>query len=236
MTPVQRDHELGTATWPDVAGMPARVLLVPVGSCEQHGPHLPLDTDTRIASAVASAVAAQRDDIVLAPAMGYGASGEHQSFPGTLSIGTEVLTSVLVELGRSAFPGGDAPYRAVVLVNGHGGNSWAVRRAVEVLVGEDRPVSCWAPRIAGGDAHAGRTETSLLLAVEPTLVRESRPTGNTRPLDELLNEMRTSGVAAVSPNGVLGDPEGASEGEGRALFESIVADLARHVSETHPVS
>lgn len=222
-------HELGEATWPDVADRVDRALLVPVGSCEQHGPHLPLDTDARIAVAIARRVAQDRGDTVVAPVVAYGASGEHQAFPGTLSIGAEVLTSVLVELGRSAFPAGPRPHGALVFVNGHGGNAWAVQRAAEVLVGEDRPVSWWAPRIPGGDAHAGRTETSLVLAIAPELVAVARPVGNTEPVEELIDAMRLGGVGAVSDNGVLGDATGASADEGRELIDDLVADLDRTV-------
>jgi mycofactocin precursor peptide peptidase len=218
---------LGSRTWVEVGASPPRVLLVPVGSCEQHGPHLPLDTDTRIAVAVADAVAAGRTDVVVAPAVAYGSSGEHQDFAGTLSIGTDALRTVLVELGRSAFPDPTAngPFRSLVFVNGHGGNRQGLQAAVDVLVGEGRPVSAWWPSIPGGDAHAGRTETSLLLALVPELVGPDRPVGATAPLAELLPAMRSGGVAAVSPDGVLGDATGASAAEGRAVFDALVHDL-----------
>ncbi len=89
-------------TWTEVAAAGGHCLLVvPVGSFEQHGPHLPLDTDTRIAVAIAEAVADLPYVVVAAP-LAYGASGEHAGFAGTLSIGTEVLAEVLVELVRSA--------------------------------------------------------------------------------------------------------------------------------------
>ena len=100
--------------------------VVPVGSLEQHGPHLPLDTDTRIAVAVARRACAGRAGVALAPAFGVGASGEHADFPGTLSIGTEVLTACLIELGRHA----SLHWAAVLLVNGHGGNAAAVEAAI----------------------------------------------------------------------------------------------------------
>lgn len=224
------------ATWTDVAGGAPTDLLVPVGSCEQHGPHLPLDTDTRIAVAVAHGAARLRDRVRVGPALGYGASGEHQSFPGTLSIGTEALTTVLVEIGRSAFPDPPADegptHRSLVFVNGHGGNVWAVRRAVEVLRQERRPASSWAPAVPDGDAHAGRTETSLLLAIAPDRVGDDRPAGDTRPLGEIDEALRTEGVRAVSANGVLGDAAGASADEGRALLERLVADLVEHIDTT----
>ncbi|HNJ23242.1 MAG TPA: creatininase family protein, partial [Microthrixaceae bacterium] len=116
---------LAELSWPDVPE--PSVLVVPLGSCEQHGPHLPLDTDTRIAEALAAALVDRLGDgMVLGPTVGVGASGEHESFPGTLSIGTVVLEGVLVELVRSALPppGSDRPrpFRGVVVVNGHGGN------------------------------------------------------------------------------------------------------------------
>ena len=117
--------ELAGMRWPEVAGGPRRLLVVPVGSLEQHGPHLPLDTDTRIAVAVARRACAGRAGVALAPAIGIGASGEHAEFPGTLSIGTEALTACLIELGRHA----SLHWAALLLVNGHGGNAAAVEAA-----------------------------------------------------------------------------------------------------------
>lgn len=232
----ERNQDLGPATWTDVDAGPPRILLLPVGSCEQHGPHLPLDTDTRVAMAVARGVAARSHDVVIAPPVTFGASGEHQAFAGTLSIGTEALTTVLVEIGRSAFPTASGPYRGLVFVNGHGGNLWAVRRAVEVLGGEGRPVTWWAAAPSGSDAHAGRSETSLLLAIAPEVVRPVRPTGNTAPVHELLDAMRAGGVRSVSETGVLGDAAGASAEEGRSLLAALVADLDQHVREVSDAS
>jgi mycofactocin precursor peptide peptidase len=221
---------LGESTWPEVDERGPSVVAVPLGSVEQHGPHLPLDTDTRIATALVDALAAARPDVVGAPPVAYGASGEHAGFPGTLSIGTEALTAVLVELGRSA----DA-FAGVVFVNGHGGNLEAVRRASALLVDEDRRVLAWAPSVPDGDAHAGRTETSLLLALDPGCVRLDRAEpGATAPLAELIGDLRSGGVAAVAPNGVLGDPTGASADEGAALLAAITADLLAAVDRAFP--
>ena len=225
---------LGSRTWVEVDAAPPSVLLVPVGSCEQHGPHLPLDTDTRIAVAVAEAVAATRRDVVVAPPLAYGSSGEHQAFAGTLSIGTDALRTVLVELGRSAFPEPDVrqPFARLVFVNGHGGNHEALQAAVDVLAGEGRPVSAWWPRVPDGDAHAGRTETSLLLALAPDVVGRERPVGATGAVAELLPALRAGGVAAVSPVGVLGDATGASADEGRALLRALTEDLEGHLGRS----
>jgi mycofactocin precursor peptide peptidase len=94
--------ELAQTRWPPVEQSRWELLVVPVGSLEQHGPHLPLDTDTRIAVAVARRACTGRPGVALAPPLPIGASGEHAAFPGTLSIGAEALTACLVELGRHA--------------------------------------------------------------------------------------------------------------------------------------
>lgn len=222
-------RSLGASTWPEVDAT-APIVVVPLGSCEQHGPHLPLDTDTLVAVALADALVAGVGDLegvplLVAPPLAVTASGEHAGFPGTLSIGTTALELVLVELVRSADWA-----RGVVFVNGHGGNVVPLRAAVERCGAEGRRALAWWPAVPGGDAHAGRTETSLLLAIAPERVRlGSAAAGHTGDLREVLPALRRDGVRAVSPNGVLGDPAGASADEGRQLLDSLVADLAVRV-------
>jgi mycofactocin precursor peptide peptidase len=242
---------LAAAHWPDVEAGPRRLLVVPVGSLEQHGAHLPLDTDTRIAVAVAERACAGRDGVGLAPAIAIGASGEHADFPGTLSIGHVALSTLLVELGRHA----SLHWPAVLLVNGHGGNAGAIGDAIGKLRAEGRDCHVWhagvrpsmlAAARAGGasgsrdgdgeeqpgaalvpDAHAGRVETSILLALAPDDVRlGDAAAGETRPLAQIMADLRAGGVRRVSPNGVLGDPAGASAAEGETLLALLVADLA----------
>jgi mycofactocin system creatininase family protein len=207
----------------------AGLLLVPVGSLEQHGPHLPLDTDTRVATAVADA-AAGPVSALLAPPVGYGASGEHEDFPGTISIGTATLRAMLVEYGRSACRWADR----LLLVNGHGGNAGALVGAVQLLRYEGRDVAWWPCAIPAGDAHAGRTETSLLLHIDPVAVRAGAEPGNPAPIAELMPRLRAHGVRALSPNGVLGDPTGASAGEGKELLEDLVVRLVEAVHRWTP--
>jgi creatinine amidohydrolase len=220
---------LGECTWVEVhdaiaAGAP--LLVVPVGSCEQHGPHLPLDTDARIALALAVRLAASRPPAVVAPSVAYSASGEHAGFAGTLSIGQAALEHLLVELVRSA-----DGFAGTVVVNGHGGNVAALERAGSALADEGRPVLIWHPG-TDGDAHAGRTETSLMLALDPAVVRVDRVVaGNREPLAVLMPALRSQGVAAVSPNGVLGDPTGATAAEGNQLLDRLSANLAIAVDE-----
>jgi creatinine amidohydrolase len=209
-------------SWTDVAAVAGEsVLVVPVGSTEQHGPHLPLGTDTEVAVALAERLAAARPDVLVAPPLPYGSAGEHAAFPGTLSIGATALELLLVELVRSA----DA-FAGVVLVSGHGGNAAPLSAAVARLCSEGRTVLGWTPRVPGGDAHAGRTETSLLLALAPETVRlDAAEPGDVRPLAAVIGALRRNGVAAVSPNGVLGDPTGATAEEGERLLDVLAADL-----------
>jgi mycofactocin precursor peptide peptidase len=220
---------LADAVWPDVPTQGA-VLLVPVGSIEQHGPHLPLGTDTVIAQAVADGVAelleGGDDRVLVAPPLTYGSSGEHQAFPGTCSIGAEALHQVLVELVRSARTWA----RRVVFVNAHGGNVVALRRAVTQLAGEGHEVAWASCRTEQTDLHAGRTETSLMLHLQPWNVRIHRAQpGCTEPLAQILPALMAGRLADVSSNGVLGDPTGATAAEGHALLRAMARQVAGEI-------
>ncbi|MBR7743039.1 mycofactocin biosynthesis peptidyl-dipeptidase MftE [Phycicoccus sp. BSK3Z-2] len=198
-------------------------MLVPLGAVEQHGPHLPLDTDTTVAEAVCRGVAARLSadgrPVLVAPPMPYGASGEHEGFPGTVSIGTEALRTVVVELVRSA----RRWCGPVVLVTGHGGNADAVSAAVRRLRYEGHDVAWTSCAEPGWDAHAGRAETSLLLTLRPEDVdTDAAVAGPDAPVGDLLPALRAGGVRAVSPSGVLGDPAGAGASEGREHLRRVV--------------
>lgn len=233
-------------------------VLLPLGSLEQHGPHLPLSADTLVAQAVAERAVAALNDIAedqrtwsLGPEIGLGASGEHQDFPGTLSIGTEALSAVLVELGRSASSQG---WRLVV-ISGHGGNRDALVRAGTIWREEsidagwvpcqpaaDRPATD-GPATDGRvtdyspvhDAHAGHTETSLLLHLHPDLVDMTSATpGETTPLGQLLPSLQKQGVKAVSPSGILGDPTTATAALGERYLEEMVDGVLRRIQHRYP--
>jgi creatinine amidohydrolase len=219
---------LAGSVWPEIPAAP--LLVVPLGSVEQHGPHLPLSTDTAVAGAVAEAAVDALDGALLAPALTYGASGEHEDFPGTISIGTEALAGLLVEYGRSACRWAGR----VLIVNGHGGNLDALRAAGTVLRSEGRDVAWFPCAVPDGDAHAGRTETSLMLHVEPQWVRGARAVaGETAPIATLLPRLRADGVRAVSANGILGDPAGATADEGAQLLDDLVERVVLAASRWH---
>lgn len=220
-------NNITNQTWSQVARRQSTVLLLPLGSCEQHGPHLPLDTDTQIAQYLCAQAAKVDDRILIAPSLTISASGEHAGFPGTLSIGTDALTQVLIEIVRSA-----DWCNGVVFVNGHGGNADAVALATRTLQAEQRNVAAWWPRIANGDAHAGASETSMMLAIDSSRVNMANAEpGSTTPIGEISAQLRTGGVRAVSLNGVLGDPTTATAEHGHKLLSQLTQDLVTFIHE-----
>jgi mycofactocin precursor peptide peptidase len=219
---------LADRAWPEVEQRAAAgaVLAVPLGATEQHGPHLPLSTDTDIAIALCRRLASARPDVLIAPVVAYGSSGEHDGFAGTLSIGQAATEQLVLELGRSA----TKTFRHVLFVSAHGGNAAPVGRAVAALRSSSRDVALFQPRW-DGDPHAGHHETALLLALDPARVRMDRAVpGDPRPLAALMPQLAAYGVRAVSETGVLGDPTTATVPQGIALLDDLAAQLISHVT------
>lgn len=206
-------------------------MVVPVGAFEQHGPHLPFDTDTRIASALVDAAAAllsagDRAEVFIAPAVPFSASDEHLGFTGTLSAGTEATAAMLSGLARSAASWS----RGTLFVNGHGGNADALGLARDMLRHDGATHDIWWPRLPhdfSTDLHAGRVETSVMLHLAPDAVdMAAAAPGATGDVGALIAAMRDGGVAAVSANGVIGDPTGAISAEGASIFANWASDLS----------
>jgi mycofactocin precursor peptide peptidase len=223
---------LADLAWPDVLDRVRRgaFLAVPLGATEQHGPHLPVATDTDIAVALCQRLASARPDVLIAPPVSYGSSGEHAGFAGTLSIGQQALELLVLELGRSAAE----TFARVLFVSAHGGNAEPVSRAVRRLKDESRNVAVFFPGW-NGDPHAGFEETALQLALRPSVVRMDRAmAGDTRPLADLMPALRSGGVLSVSRSGILGDPTGATATAGEELLNRLAAALISQVEQWHP--
>jgi creatinine amidohydrolase len=169
---------------------PEALIVLPVGATEQHGPHLPVGTDSFAIERIAaeSAQAASSDiTTILAPTLPFGSSHHHLPFGGSFSLSTETYYRVLVELLESLVAGG---FRKAFILNGHGGNSELIQLAARD-VARANPISVaaapywtigWDALVAAGihqqgklPGHAGRFETSLVLAMRPELVVEPRP-------------------------------------------------------------
>jgi len=219
---------LADQRWPDLAGRRPLVVL-PLGSCEQHGPHLPLDTDHAVAEAVAGRAAALLADghgLLVAPGQPYGASGEHEGFPGTVSIGHTALSLLIVEAGRSVLRWAGR----LLVVNGHGGNLPSLATAIATLRREGRNAAWWPCAPDGGDLHAGHVETSMMLRLRRTAVRAERAVaGPCEPIERLLDRLIAESVRGVSESGVLGDPSGASGQQGEELLFEMAVQLASDI-------
>lgn len=209
----------------------SKVLVLPLGSFEQHGPHLPLETDTIIIDAVVAQ--ALRDSqikagsFMVAPTVAISASDEHAGFPGTLSTGSAALADSVVAICRSA-----SWAQGICIVNGHGGNSDALARIGSALTYEKIRHSIWSlPSYEGADMHAGHTETSVMLHIDPAKVQIDRiEPGTIGDASSLVAQMRTSGVVGVSTNGVLGDPTTATSEHGVAVMKLYSSSLAAQLA------
>ena len=208
----------------------SKIVLLTLGSWEQHGPHLPFDTDTIIINSVVTQAMhdsqINADEFMIAPTVAISASDEHAGFPGTLSTGTEALAQSVVAICRSA-----SWSLGVCIVNGHGGNTDALARISSALTHEKITHSIWSlPSYDGADMHAGHTETSVMLHVAPDKVQTDRiERGTVGDSSALVAQMRTSGVAGVSDNGVLGDPTTATKEHGFAVMNLYSTSLASHL-------
>ncbi len=240
---------LGELTWPEAQERfrQVDVALLPVGAIEQHGPHLPLDTDAFDADYLAKRVAAACPDpkpLVL-PLVSYGVSYAHDDFSGTLSVSPDTMARLVYEIGVSVARQG---ITKLVIVNGHGGNAPALHFAAQLInrdahiftcvdTGETSDAEVSAMSEVENDVHAGDVETSTTLAVRPELVRMDRaekfvPRFSSKFLD--FNARGGIGwyaqTAKITPSGVFGDPTRATREKGERMWEVMVERLVELVT------
>lgn len=228
------------------------IIVFPVGALEQHGPGLPLGTDTIRAEAVAERVAEQAaDHVVLGPTLPFGVSPHHVGFPGTVDLTPEIFVSVVRRVVLEWHRQG---HRRVLVLTGHGGNNASLSTlAQELLVTAPRLQFAWSPltslaadivREAGVSAvhgHAGEAETAQMLAVAPRLVRTDQLQPGTvdpsqfDPLSALARRVTHPAMARawddLTANGVLGDPRNASPELGEALIDTITRRIVDYIGE-----
>jgi creatinine amidohydrolase/Fe(II)-dependent formamide hydrolase-like protein len=229
------------------------VALLPVGSVEQHGPHLPLDTDAFDAEYLARKVAETCRDpkpLVL-PLISYGVSYHHDDFSGTMSISPDTLSKMVYEIGMSTARHG---VLKLVIINGHGGNSPALHFAAQMInrdahiftcvdTGESSDTDIDAMAETPNDVHAGEIETSTSLAIRPGLVRLDAarkfvPEFSSRYLN--FSSKRGVGwyayTARISPTGVLGDPTKATPEKGKRMWDLMIKNLVEFVEDLKGMS
>jgi creatinine amidohydrolase len=222
------------------------IVIIPVASLEQHGPHLPVEVDTilgeTVATRTAEKVLSRGQQVLVLPVIWTGLSEHHMSFGGTITLDTAAFFAVVEGVVRSVLRHG---FRRIVLLNAHGGNENALRTLVDDLTPRlGVPIiqfTYWyaaAVPIAkiletqGGLSHACEAETSMMMAVHPDLVAIDRiplAKANTTPD---LADIAGGGVhmwrsvGSRSASGVLGNPEAATAAKGEALFDAISTALA----------
>jgi creatinine amidohydrolase len=253
-------HHYGELTWPQVkeAAAAGKVAVVPVATIEDHGLHLPIDTDLRLCSeACERAVGAAADIAVLVPPINHGYSPHHMDFPGAITIGADTFIKYGVDVCRSLTHHG---FRRILLVNGHGSNTPFVDIIARLTVVETgalvAAVNYWnAPGVRetaealresdkiGGMNHACEFETSIYLALRPDLVDMSKA------VRELSHEPTTNywtdlvggdgplvmmeHWSAISKTGVMGDPTKATAEKGAKLLAAAAAGLVELINEMH---
>jgi mycofactocin system creatininase family protein len=237
-------------TWPEAKAhfKAVDIAILPVGSIEQHGPHLPLDTDAHDADYLAKEVARSCTDPkpAVLPLVPYGVSYHHDEFSGTISIGNETLSRLVYEIGMSAAKNG---VTKLVIINGHGGNSPALNFAAQEInrnarifvcvdTGETSDVDIDSMIETRNDVHAGEIETSTSLALRPELVKMEKaeklvPQFSNRYLD-FSSKRGISWYAftkRISNNGVMGDPTKASAEKGRMMWKAMIRHLVAFVED-----
>lgn len=227
---------LPSATANEIRDANYRVAVLPVGSFEQHGDHLPITTDTLVANLVAQEISAAHD-LFLLPPVTFGCSHEHAALGATVSIRATTLYDVVNDIADSLRRSG---VMKLVVVNGHGGN-YVLSNVVQEANERERRMalfpsrSDWeAARSAAGiettghdDMHAGELETSLLLSSEPKLVRPAFTGADHDASDRPL--LLTQGMPGYAPSGVIGRPSLASAEKGKAALVDLVTRFSAHL-------
>jgi creatinine amidohydrolase len=249
----------GELTWPEMRAAIARqpVVLLPFGTVEDHGPHLPINTDNVIVEAICLEAARRApEEMLVMPLVAYGLNEHHMDFPGTISVDMQTLLAFVSDVAISVARHG---FTHLLIVNGHGSNApiadLVARRVVletSAICGAMSPNAAIDPTLAeptlsemrrsgpGGVAHAGEYETAMMLHLRPDLVQMDKAVREIGQLKlEYFNwDYPEPSILAwqdwwsrMSETGVCGDPTVATAEFGRMLFETTVENLVRFVGD-----
>ncbi|TPW32382.1 creatininase family protein [Martelella alba] len=233
--------EASKASWPEIEAAVAEgaLAIVAVGACEQHGPHLPLVTDTVMAEGVAREIA-RRESAVLLPPVTYGEAWNNEAFPGTISLSPETLQAMIFDIGAGVKRIG---FSALITVNGHFGNREPIALAARRLrnsnglpvLSLDYPgldalcADILDGKPAGfGFMHADEMETSFMLALAPDSVRMDRAEAEYPDFPPTFG-MEPMQLRDFNSSGVFGDPRPATAEKGRSLIDGVVTESLRQI-------
>ena len=246
-------RNLSDMSWTQIHDLPKEqgVLVLPVGAIEQHGPHLPVVTDTLQVTEVLKRTLARLPDSIHAwalPALNYGKSNEHTGFPGTFSVSAATLSALLMDIARSAQLSG---FRRLALFNGHGGNTAVLDAAArDIRAATGLMTFCLHPglfvdapfQITDNERrfgfHAGELETSLMLSLAPDLVDMSKAVKHFAAFPESAPPLFFFGQASAawlsrdwSVSGVFGDATLGAADKGRAMLDAATTRLAALIAD-----
>jgi creatinine amidohydrolase/Fe(II)-dependent formamide hydrolase-like protein len=227
------------------------LVVLPIGAVEQHGPHLPVLTDAMIVEAVLTRALESRPDdgrVWTLPVQAYGKSNEHSGFAGTVGLRGETLAATLKDLARGVHASG---LRRLMFLNAHGGNPEIVDYVARDLR-EELGILCFTAHpfrfglsvdiissVEGGyGIHGGESETSLMLAIAPELVRAEHYTPELPPVRAFMKRFTLKGPASfgwltrdLSRSGTIGDPRAASAGKGEAILAAEATLVGELIEE-----
>jgi creatinine amidohydrolase len=241
--------------WPQIQAAlesGTRTVVAGAGSMEQHGPQLPFQTDTLLGTALAEAVGARLDDVIVGPTIPFGVSEHHMAFPGTITLDKETFKAVVRQYVASLARHG---FETIIIIPSHGGNFGPLAELLEETGGRIggarflpytdlmnfiQPMFAVAaqdgitPQVAG--AHAGESETSMVLAERPDLVDMSvAAEGYVGDFDAAASQLIfEKGMTALTQNGILGDARPATAERGRRYLDTMADMLADYFRERMP--
>ena len=209
------------------------VAIIPVGSIEQHGPHLPISTDSDIVTEIARRVSDKIDGILL-PTINYGISDEHFPF-FNLSIKKSTLARILRDICESLMKNGISK---IIIINGHYGNLQALKNFEKIKKNRKIKVFSYWKFMERRFDHAGNVETSIMLAISKNVKMKRakkgfEPEGLSKKEISKINKMAQKSFPKVTGNGVWGDPTKASARLGRQIINEIVSNLVKESNLTH---
>ena len=255
---MMKKYFYGDMSWPEIkeAVRSGRIPLIPVGSTEQHGPHLPTKTDAFIVEELCKAVANKSpDDVVVMPCIAYGYNEHHFDFPATIHIDHEILIKFVINIGKSLAHHG---FKKMIIVNGHGSNNALMEIAARRITLETQAICASLTYLSlsssifklmeGEEAHGGDIETSIMLYLAPQLVDMSKAVKDWNiPKSRFIKygvepggeSFSVAGGSVqfvdwwsrMSETGLLGDPTKASAERGKKMFELLVNALAEFIKE-----
>ncbi|HEY6257599.1 MAG TPA: creatininase family protein [Xanthobacteraceae bacterium] len=243
-------RSIGELTFPEISGKlkPSSILCLPLGAMEQHGAHLPLNTDSVVAEELTRALIArwgEEFDLWRLPTLSIGLSREHDWAPGTLSLSVQSFAGLIKDMAREIVRA--LPARNLAIVNGHGGNRGILENLLQEITGDHALNACvihpfdlarTAAPSEVPDVHGGLGETSVMLALAPDLVRTDMIASAPHPpapgniaatiFDRGVTWPWRTDDPRLAQGGIIGDPRAASAEQGRAMVEGMV-EAARGV-------